>query len=126
MATSSGPRSLASRSPSSCSGSARPSGRARGETKYGLKAIPFGGFTRMIGMLPPKRGDDPSMLRPSSTGRFSQLMDQAREQSIEEVKAGDEDRVFYKLSPPKKLVVMLGGPTMNLLIAVVLLGGIFT
>jgi membrane-associated protease RseP (regulator of RpoE activity) len=100
--------------------------RTRGETEYGLKAIPFGGFTRMIGMLPPKPGADPSMLRASSTGRFSQLMDQARQESMDEVKAGDEDRVFYKLSTPKKLVVMLGGPTMNLLIAVVLLGGIFT
>ena len=98
----------------------------RGETEYGLKAIPFGGFTRMIGMLPPKPGADPSMLRASSTGRFSQLMDQARQESMDEVKAGDEDRVFYKLSTPKKLVVMLGGPTMNLVIAVVLLGGIFT
>jgi membrane-associated protease RseP (regulator of RpoE activity) len=34
--------------------------------------------------------------------------------------------VFYKLSAPRKLVVMLGGPTMNLVIAVVLLTGIFT
>ena len=66
------------------------------------------------------------MLRASSTGRFSQLMDQAREESMEQVKPGDEDRVFYKLSTPKKLVVMLGGPTMNLVIAVVLLGGIVT
>jgi membrane-associated protease RseP (regulator of RpoE activity) len=33
--------------------------------------------------------------------------------------------VFYKLSTPRKLVVMLGGPAMNLLIATVLLGGIF-
>ena len=100
--------------------------RTRGETEYGIKAVPLGGFTRMIGMFPPKPGEDPSMLRASSTGRFSQLMDQAREQSMEEVKPGDEDRVFYKLSTPKKLVVMLGGPTMNLVIAAVLLGGIFT
>jgi len=53
-------------------------------------------------------------------------MDQARDESNEQVKPGDEERVFYKLSTPKKLVVMLGGPTMNLLIATVLLGGIFT
>jgi len=66
------------------------------------------------------------MLRGSSTGRFSQLMDQARDESMEQVKPGDENRVFYKLSTPKKLVVMLGGPTMNLVIAVILLGGIFT
>jgi membrane-associated protease RseP (regulator of RpoE activity) len=100
--------------------------RTRGGTEYGLKAIPLGGFIRMIGMFPPKPGTDPSMLRASSTGRFSQLMDQAREQSMEEVKPGDEDKVFYKLSTPKKLVVMLGGPTMNLIIATVLLGGIVT
>lgn len=100
--------------------------RQRGETEYGLKAIPLGGYIRMIGMFPPKPGADPSILRGSSTGRFSQLMDQARDESMEQVKPGDEDRVFYKLSTPKKLVVMLGGPTMNLVIAVVLLGGIFT
>jgi membrane-associated protease RseP (regulator of RpoE activity) len=100
--------------------------RKRGETEYGLKAVPLGGFIRMIGMFPPKPGADPAMLRASSTGRFSQLMDQARDESMEQVKPGDEDRVFYKLSTPKKLVVMLGGPTMNLLIAVVLLGGIVT
>jgi membrane-associated protease RseP (regulator of RpoE activity) len=100
--------------------------RTRGETEYGLKAVPLGGYIRMIGMFPPKPGTDPSMLRGSSTGRFSQLMDQAREDSMEQVKPGDEDRVFYKLSTPRKLVVMLGGPTMNLIIAVVLLTGIFT
>ena len=53
-------------------------------------------------------------------------MDQARQDSLEEVRPGDEDRVFYRLSVPKKLVVMLGGPTMNLLIAVVLLTGVAT
>jgi membrane-associated protease RseP (regulator of RpoE activity) len=100
--------------------------RRRGETEYGLKAVPLGGYIRMIGMFPPKPGADPSVLRGSSTGRFSQLMDQARTDSMEQVKPGDEDRVFYKLSAPRKLVVMLGGPTMNLVIAVVLLGGIFT
>jgi membrane-associated protease RseP (regulator of RpoE activity) len=100
--------------------------RTRGETEYGLKAIPLGGFIRMIGMFPPKPGEDPSMLRASSTGRFSQLMDQARQESMEQVKPGDEDRVFYKLTAPRKLAVMLGGPTMNLIIATVLLGGVFT
>ena len=99
--------------------------RKRGETEYGLKAVPLGGYIRMIGMFPPKAGADPSMLRGSSTGRFSQLMDQARQDSMEQVQPGDEDRVFYKLSAPRKLVVMLGGPTMNLVIAAVLLGGIF-
>ncbi|MDQ1535772.1 MAG: hypothetical protein QOE58_165, partial [Actinomycetota bacterium] len=100
--------------------------RRHGETEYGLKAIPLGGYIRMIGMFPPKPGADPSILRGSSTGRFSQLIDQARDESMEQVQPGEEDRVFYKLSTPRKVVVMLGGPTMNLVIAVVLLTGIFT
>ncbi|GAA1890734.1 M50 family metallopeptidase [Lapillicoccus jejuensis] len=98
--------------------------RRRGETEYGVKAIPLGGYIRMIGMFPPKPGDDPTHLRASSTGRFSQLMDQARQDSMEEVGPGDENRVFYKLSVPKKVVIMLGGPVMNLLIATVCMAGL--
>lgn len=98
--------------------------RRRGETEYGVKAIPLGGYIKMIGMFPPKPGTDPRMLRSSSTGRWSQLMDQARQESLEQVQPGDEDRVFYKLPVWKKLVIMLGGPTMNLLIGAVLLTGV--
>jgi membrane-associated protease RseP (regulator of RpoE activity) len=100
--------------------------RRRGETEYGLKAIPLGGYIRMIGMFPPHPGDDPTRMRVSSTGRFSQLVDEARKTSLEEVRPGDENRVFYRLSAPKKLVTMLGGPTMNFLIACVLLTFVVT
>jgi membrane-associated protease RseP (regulator of RpoE activity) len=100
--------------------------RKRGETEYGVKAIPLGGYVRMIGMLPPRKGDDPGQLRTLSTGRFSQMVDQARADSMEEVRPGDEDRVFYKLSPGRKIVVMLGGPIMNLLIATVLITLVIT
>lgn len=95
--------------------------RRRGETEYGVKAIPLGGYIRMIGMFPPRPGDAPGTVRASSTGRFSQLMDEARAASLEEVRPGDEHRVFYRLPVRRKIVVMLGGPTMNLLIGVVLL-----
>jgi membrane-associated protease RseP (regulator of RpoE activity) len=100
--------------------------RRRGETEYGIKWIPLGGYIRMIGMFPPRAGDRPGTLRVSSTGRFSQLADEARQLSLEEIKPGDEDRVFYKLSVPKRVVIMMGGPMMNLLIAVVLLTGLVT
>jgi len=100
--------------------------RRRGETEYGIKAIPLGGYVRMIGMLPPRPGDDPGKLRTLSTGRMSQMVDQARADSMEEVKPGDEDRVFYRLSPGKKIIIMLGGPLMNLLIAAVLITGVIT
>ena len=33
--------------------------RHRGETEYGVKAIPLGGYIRMIGMFPPRKGDAP-------------------------------------------------------------------
>ena len=95
--------------------------RRRGETEYGVKVVPLGGYIRMIGMFPPRRGDAPGTVRSSSTGRFGQLMEEARAASLEELRPGDEDRVFYRLSVPKKLVIMLGGPTMNLLIGIVLL-----
>lgn len=100
--------------------------RRRGETEYGVKAIPLGGYVRMIGMLPPRPGDKPGELRTLSTGRFSQMVDQARADSMEEVKPGDEDRVFYRLSPGKKIIIMLGGPVMNLIIAAALITGVIT
>jgi membrane-associated protease RseP (regulator of RpoE activity) len=95
--------------------------RRGGETEYGVKAVPLGGYIRMIGMFPPRKGDQPGMVRASSTGRLTQLVDEARAASLEEVRPGDEHRVFYKLSVPKKVAVMMGGPTMNLLIGIVLL-----
>jgi len=98
----------------------------RGETEYGVKAIPLGGYIRMIGMFPPRPGDDPDSIRVSSTGRFTQLRDEARKTSLAEVQHGDENRVFYKLPARKKIVIMLGGPVMNLLIAVTVFTGIFT
>ncbi len=88
----------------------------RGETEYGLKWIPLGGYIRMIGMFPPGKDGTP---RSGLTGMQALIAD-ARHQSAAEVGPGDEDRVFYKLSVPKRLVIMLGGPTMNLLIAAVL------
>ena len=52
--------------------------RRRGETEYGMKWIPLGGYIRMIGMFPPRPGDKPGTLRVSSTGRLTQLVDEAR------------------------------------------------
>ena len=39
---------------------------------------------------------------------------------------GDESRQFYRLTPGKKMIVMLGGPSMNLLIYIVLSVILFT
>lgn len=98
--------------------------RRRGETEYGIKSIPLGGYVRMIGMFPPEPGADPRKLRQASTGPFQALIEDARKAAKQEIQPGDEDRVFYRQPWPKKLVVMLGGPMMNVLIAFVLVAGV--
>ena len=90
--------------------------RSGRETEYGVKAVPLGGYIRMIGMYPP--GAD-GTVRASSTGRLSALIDEARQANIAEIGPDDDARTFYRLSVPKKLAVMLGGPTMNLVLAIV-------
>jgi membrane-associated protease RseP (regulator of RpoE activity) len=95
--------------------------RTIGDTQVGVKAIPLGGYVRMIGMIPPRAGDAPGQLRSMSTSRMGTLVDQARQQSMDEIEPGDENRVFYKLSVPRKVTVMLGGPLMNLALALVML-----
>lgn len=92
--------------------------RRRGETEYGLKAIPLGGYISMIGMFPPARRGGAA--RNASTGFFSSLVQDARSSSAESVGEGEEHRAFYRLPVWKRIIVMLGGPAMNLIIAVVL------
>lgn len=92
--------------------------RKKGETEYGFKAIPLGGFVSMIGMYPPNKDD--GTVRTSSTGMFQSLASDARSLAHEEVGPADGNRVFYKLPVWKKIVVMLGGPAMNMLIGLAL------
>ncbi|WP_043499128.1 M50 family metallopeptidase [Georgenia sp. SUBG003] len=87
-------------------------------TEYGVKALPLGGYVRMVGMYPPARAGTPRRRR---NGRAS-MVEEARAAALEEIRPGEEHRAFYRLSVPKKLVVMLGGPLMNFLISAVLLG----
>jgi len=89
-----------------------------GETEYGVKAIPLGGYVRMIGMFPPKADGS---RRPDRLGRWATLAEQARQDAAREVRPEDADRLFYQRSVPKRLVIMLGGPVMNLILAVFLL-----
>ena len=73
--------------------------RKKGDTEYGIKAIPFGGYIRMIGMFPP--GPD-GKVKASSTGRLTAMIEDARSQAQEEVLTPeDEKRTFYRLSVPK-------------------------
>ncbi|WP_394250169.1 M50 family metallopeptidase [Arthrobacter pityocampae] len=93
--------------------------RRRGETEYGLKAIPAGGYVAMVGMFPPPTSEAEAV-RQSSTGVFQQLSNDARRAAAEQLQPGDEDRVFYRLPIWKRIIIMLGGPLMNLIIGTVL------
>lgn len=64
-------------------------------------------------------------VRKSNTGMFTQLVSDARAAEWELVQPGDEDRLFYRMSWWRKVVVMAGGPTVNILIAFFLFWGIF-
>ena len=62
----------------------------RGETEYGVKAIPLGGYVKIVGMLPPGADGSPTRstydaegnqvvrVRKSNTGMFTQLISDAR------------------------------------------------
>lgn len=63
----------------------------RGETEYGVKAIPAGGYVRILGMS-----------------------------NLEEVDPADEPRTFRRGSTKNRLIVVLAGVTVNLIIAFLL------
>ena len=101
--------------------------RHLGETEYGVKAVPLGGYIRIVGMVPPARSEtvrDDAMAGRSSLLR--QLIERTRQADRSRVEAGDDGRQFYQLSPTKRIIVMLAGPVQNLILATLLFGVIVT
>jgi regulator of sigma E protease len=68
----------------------------RGETEYGIGAIPLGGYVRITGMNP-----------------------------NEEIPPEAEARAYYRQPVWKRVVVISAGPAMNVLVAFVILWGLF-
>src|SRR5437588_8289619 len=66
----------------------------RGETEYGVKAIPAGGFVKIVGMTP-----------------------------LEPLEPGDEDRAFFRHPGGQRTVVLAAGSFMHFVIALVLIVG---
>ncbi|MFB6719446.1 RIP metalloprotease [Kribbella sp. NPDC056345] len=97
----------------------------RGETEYGIKLIPAGGFVRIIGMLPPAKGQHPETVRKGSTGPIQSMVENARNAEYETIDPADNGRLFYQKVWWKKLIVMVCGPLVNVVIAFVLFGGLF-
>ncbi len=64
----------------------------RGETEYGVRALPLGAFVRIVGM-----------------------------NSMDEVEPADEDRTYRSKSYPRRLLVISAGSIMHMILAIVLL-----
>ena len=85
-----------------------------GETEYGLKAFPLGGYIAMLGMYPPAKKPE------TKTGFFRDMISQARLAHSENETPLDANRKFYQLPVLKRMIIMLGGPFMNLVLGVLL------
>jgi membrane-associated protease RseP (regulator of RpoE activity) len=68
----------------------------RGETEYGLRAYPLGAFVRIIGM-----------------------------NNLDEVDPADEPRAYRNKSYPRRMLVITAGSLMHLIIALLLLTGVY-
>jgi membrane-associated protease RseP (regulator of RpoE activity) len=94
--------------------------RRKGETEYGVKLIPLGGYVRFVGMYPPSR-NRPGQVRAARTGVFQSLADNARAAEWETIRPIDDGRLFYQKKSWQKVIIMASGPAMNLLLAFAIL-----
>ena len=92
--------------------------RKRGETEYGFKLFPLGGYVRLVGMYPPEKQSD------KPKGWLTRLADRARSYEYEEITPADDGRLFHQKPVWQKVIVMLGGPAMNLLLAFLIFLGV--
>jgi membrane-associated protease RseP (regulator of RpoE activity) len=83
----------------------------RGETEYGFKLIPLGGYIAMVGM--------PSRVRAPKFWR--EMVEGARQANAEQAGSVPRHRWFTSLPIHKRLIVMFGGPFMNLVFGTVLM-----
>ena len=83
----------------------------RGETEYGVKIIPLGGYVRLLGMYPPYKEGKNTWLK--------RVADNARAGEWEDIT--DEDvagkRLYYQKPLWQRLIIMFSGVGMNLLLA---------
>ena len=94
----------------------------RGETEYGIRPVLLGGYISMVGMLKPRASGKPSAI--TNTGMYGAFVQDARAASAEQIadSGGDDSRAFYRLTPWKRIIVMVAGPAMNLVIGIFLFG----
>lgn len=88
------------------------------ETEYSVRLIPLGGFITMIGMFPPE-----DKKKPDSKRFFGRLIAQSREAHSEYMEVGDEKRTLYSKPAWQRIIVMFGGPFVNLVLGLALIVG---
>jgi membrane-associated protease RseP (regulator of RpoE activity) len=88
--------------------------RRFGETEFGVKAVPLGGYIRIVGMIPPAEEGESKRAT-----RMRSFIAEVRGQALNDVLPTDGDRVFYKKPWWQRVIVMFAGPFHNLLLAVV-------
>jgi membrane-associated protease RseP (regulator of RpoE activity) len=87
-----------------------------GETEYSIRLIPLGGFISMIGMYPP---ENPA--KPDAKRSFGGVIAQSREAHSEHMAPGDETRTLWSKPAWQRIIIMLGGPTVNLILGLLLI-----
>ncbi|MDN3311463.1 site-2 protease family protein [Microbacterium oryzae] len=107
--------------------------RKRGETEYGFKAFPVGGYISMAGMYP---RTEPTPSEPALAGAaaraerrrglYATLVQDAQAANAETLEGVDDSRTFHRLPVWKRVIIMLGGPVMNLVLAIVMFAVLFS
>ncbi len=87
--------------------------RTRGETEYGIKAVPLGGYIRIVGMIPPAEEGESKRAT-----RMRSFIAEVRGQALNDVRPTDGGRVFYAKPWWQRVIVMFAGPFHNLILAV--------
>lgn len=83
----------------------------RGDTEYGIRWLPLGGYVQLLGMYPPARP------RTKPLSRWQQFLEQARAEEYRDITPADDGHLFYQKRTWQKIIIMVSGPAMNVLIA---------
>ena len=83
----------------------------KGETEYGVKIVPLGGYVRMLGMYPPAKEGKNTWLK--------RVADSARETEWQSITAEDiaGKRLYFQKPLWQRLIIMFSGVGMNLILA---------
>lgn len=90
----------------------------RGETEYGFRWIPLGGYVRLVGMYPQD-------VHHRHQNRLTRLADEARRDEAEDISEADRGRLFSDKPVWQRLIIMSGGILTNLLLAFLLFWGVY-